>query len=816
MTPLRNRLGFILNITLIVLTLGISILGFLTYKHLNEITEKLRVETRPNTNFLLYKDILMNVSQMEDKVNTYRINEDPLTLKDFYSLHRETKNIIDSASSLYPNDLDHREIMNSFTELFDKYYLILGKLSQIEREEVEETLSNIQTGLHQLAVKEQATDTSVQQEPEPEIKEEEPKRLLDLFKRKKEVTEIPEEAIVDSQVKLDSLEQNMEALLKSVKDNTLQEVKQKKRLELNYTSQLNIIQVNMLELVEQLESIEIMRSRTNTLNAQELISNTNNQISIFSGLATILLIITLIILFVFTTRNKQYNAVLQRAKQNAESLAKSKEYFLANMSHEIRTPINAIIGFTNQLGKADLEAPQKEQVEIIQKASTHLLSILNDILDFTKLQNEKLKLDKEQFYINQVVKSTVQILQAKAEENGNEIITELSENDIAVNGDPYRLKQVIINIVGNSIKFTTHGEIRISVDTSILGPKRLLMEMKISDTGIGIAKESQAKVFDEFEQAHKSATTTGTGLGLSIVKKIVELHHGQISLKSEENVGTEITIMLPYDIIPKEEILTETDAKLVENPRLKDLKVLIADDEPFNLKLLEAILQPYSSQIIQATDGQTALDLLNSEKFDIALLDIKMPHYSGWQIAHETRNGEGPNRTTPLIALTATIAEEAQYKGLKVGFNKLMRKPFSESELLNSMANELNIEADSINNTPNNESNYYQEEINTETLERLGDQQFVKEMLESFLESSSKNIEEIQHHLEKENLMMVSELAHKTVAPIRLLDHQHLVKALKQIEKLADQGEKPPKDLVRDTVKMYTDLSKNISQYLQG
>ncbi|MEO9477592.1 MAG: ATP-binding protein [Cyclobacteriaceae bacterium] len=791
MNLLRKHLSILINVALILVTLSISVLGFLTYKDLNTITANLQQETRPNENFHLYKDIMIAISHMEDQISTYRLSKEEKYLENFRSEYGSILLKIDSIKAPYPNDVNHSLLTDSLLTLFTKYHGVLKKIAQLENIQFDNAFSDLESGIGSISNQQDSASS---------------KRvgyLKRIFKSKK-----------NEEQKLEDLESQLEKLLSGVEESTLAELRKIDQLELNYSRQMNILQLKMLELLDYLENREITKTKINTLNAQELISRTKYQITLFSLLATALLMITIWILFIFTTRSKKYNAMLRKAKKNAEQLARSKEQFLANMSHEIRTPLNAITGFTNQLSKTELNDGQKEQVSIIHEASNHLLSVLNDILDITKLQSEKVELEKEQFNFTNVIKSTAEIMKIKAKEQGNEIaINIVSETpQVVLKGDSYRLKQILLNLLGNSIKFTTNGNITVSARTSNLSPKRLLLELKIKDTGVGIPKENQEKIFEEFEQASNSSAAQGTGLGLSIVKKIVELHHGQMALQSEVGIGTEITVILPYDIVPEGEIIKSPSAPEEVGFEFSDLTVLVADDEVFNIKLLQAILSDHATDIKMAQDGAEALRILENQKVDIALLDIKMPHHTGWQIVNMIRNGDGPNKNTPMIALTATIAEEAHLKGARAGFNRLMRKPFPESELLQNIKMLLPEKTHGIDIA--HEEVNLQVSFSVETLEQLGDKEFVKDMLETFVDSSTANIAEMHDALQANDLPRLSNLAHKTVAPARHLDAKEFVLCLKAIETTADAGNTPQQKDIQQAQQLHQKLLTSISNYL--
>ncbi len=783
----RKRLAYTINVALILLTCCISILGFITYQNLNDITEKLSREALPNSNFILYKNAMIQMSELEDLINEYRIKYQKSELVAFDSTYSATRANAIVIKDLYPKDSAQSILGDSLIALVTEYHSALISLSEVHKIPIAKTFHQINDKLNTIAIENEAKR----------------KPLKELFSGKK--------------TRLEETQSNLETLIDNATSSMQSSIDKNKYQELQSREKINDLQNALFELLDYMENREITKSKIATLKAQELVSNTKYQISIFSLLATVLLIITLIILFIFTTRNKQYNQLLKNAKQNAESLAKSKEHFLANMSHEIRTPLNAIIGFTNQLSKASLPPTEQDQVSIIRKASTHLLEVLNDILDFTKLQHAKLKLNKEVFDLSETIAATVELLRIKAEERGNELNLEIPKEAILVLGDAHRLRQIVLNVLGNSMKFTHDGKISLKISINELNPQSVLINMVFEDNGVGISKQSQARIFEEFEQGNNTASAQGTGLGLSIVSKIVALHDGELKLTSEEGQGTKIEITLPYDIAKdKGAILVSTQPKVTPLP--KDLRILIADDEPFNLKLLEAILAPFCKQIVEAEDGEAAIAQLKNQQFDIALLDIKMPKCSGWQIADEIKHNAGINQHTPLIALTATVAEDAYANGSSAGFDHVMRKPFVESELIQLIAE---LTKTSVTHTSTTSSNA--KEINPDSpkldfapLENLGDKAFVRDMLQTFLDNSGQNLESLVEASKQQDAESISSLAHKIVAPARYLGAESFVSALKKMEKKGNENVLPTNEEIAQIVQLHQDLKHQILNYLNA
>ena len=309
-----------------------------------------------------------------------------------------------------------------------------------------------------------------------------------------------------------------------------------------------VFQAKIYELINSLEATELEAGRDHVKDIQRLANDTNREVVIFSALASALLLITLISQLNYVGRNRRYQMLLRQAKVNAEELAEAKEKFLANMSHEIRTPMNAISGFTNQLLKNSAPGEQREQLQIVKSSSDHLLHLLNDILDFSKLQANKVKLNTQPFDLKLLLHETVRIFEDMAQEKGLKLKTEFDGIPQFVEGDAQRLRQIILNLMHNAIKFTDEGHVALRATVETKSDKKITLSISVIDTGVGIPKDKQSRIFEEFEQASVTDESKGTGLGLAISAMLVKLHQGKILINSEVNHGTEMTIVLPYQL----------------------------------------------------------------------------------------------------------------------------------------------------------------------------------------------------------------------------------------------------------------------------
>jgi signal transduction histidine kinase/CheY-like chemotaxis protein len=402
-------------------------------------------------------------------------------------------------------------------------------------------------------------------------------------------------------------------------------------------------------------------------------------------IALLLLGGAIICLFIVSQFYQQNRLILQldSSEKNAQEAAKVKEHFLANMSHEIRTPLTAILGFTNLLRRRKLDAESITFVGSIQNAGENLLAIINDILDLSKIEAGMMRIIQAPFSVSGLLHSVETMFSGRIKDKGlifhSHIDPEVPDTLI---GDATRLTQVLVNLIGNALKFSVNGNIRVAIYKKAVIDDVIHLGFRVTDDGIGIDKTKLAAVFERFNQAEDSITRNygGTGLGLSIVKDLIVLQGGEIGVESEPGRGTEFHFFIPYPIA-KEQI-TAAPGHSTEHYSGKinpSVNILVVDDNAMNQSLMKHLLTQWNAVFDVSVNGQEALGLLKIKKYDIVLMDIQMPVMDGYTATQFIRTEL--NLDVPIIAMTAHAMAGEREKCLSSGMNEYISKPLNEHDL---------------------------------------------------------------------------------------------------------------------------------------
>lgn len=735
---MRKQFEYRIAVIMLVALALVSITGIYAYRQFSQVVTELGRDALPDLRLSTTKAVMNGLSDAENSVKSFNLTQDSIYIKRFRSTIDRTDQALDRLMDLTKDDLELSSKLIEIDTLIAKKTNVLDQwlnLNDPYRADVALT-----------------------------------KAMLSL-----EVNPGQGKAKV-------SAEDISKAVQKVKKEEALVERVMRER-EMKLIAQSNEISDEIRDRFSELEEKELERLSAKTERAEKVVHSTNLQMALFFVAMGLLLFVMAFVILSYTRNNNRYRKALRTAKEEAEEMARSRERFLANMSHEIRTPMNAIAGFTEQLAASKLDSDQQEQLSMVRRSTDHLLHVINEILDLTKLQSGKLQLENVSFQLRETIDEAVSIIQPLALQKGLQLSVSMADDlPKVVLGDAYRLRQMLLNLLGNAVKFTDKGSVTVAAKAASEG-----VEITVSDTGIGMSESQLSKVFEEFEQAETSTTRNygGTGLGLSIVKRLVNLYGGEIQVKSELGKGTEITLNLPYKAGSEVDI-SPTEATVSKVESLIGLNVLIVDDEPFNRKLLSTILKKRGANFEEASNGKEALKKAEASTFNLILMDARMPEMGGLEATKAIRNLTDSNKnSTPIIILSAavTLEDREEYEAART--NGFVAKPFKENELLAIIGQVIGGSEGRVTESKSSDENNTELDF-SELMEMSGnDEQFFQEMLQTFYNGTKKGIEDIREALAANDQLQVAEHAHRISAPCK---HVSAVRLYQELKKLEEEG----------------------------
>ncbi len=499
------------------------------------------------------------------------------------------------------------------------------------------------------------------------------------------------------------------------------------------------------------------------------------------------------------TSFKQAEDHLNNTIQVTEAASKVKEQFLANMSHEIRTPIHGIISLTQFVLGTELTAEQRQYLTLINKSADSLLVIINDILDLSKIDADKVEFEEIPFNLHDTIQTSVAAFIPKTIEKNIQIRTDLSPDlPQHLNGDPVRLTQVINNLMGNAVKFTHKGSVSIGAKVKEKNENSVVIEFTVRDTGIGIPPHKIGNIFETFSQAGADINRTygGTGLGLSISKTLVEKQHGVIRVESLLDAGTTFTFSIPYKITPE-----NTPGAVTQDQEItfsRQFNILVAEDNDINRFIIEKMLKDWDMKVAFAKTGTEAVEQASKSTYDLILMDVEMPDMNGYRATEIIRTEfEGPMKHVPIVALTGNAMSGEREKCLQAGMNDYISKPFKASELkdkIYQMCNATEVQQE----TPVVVETAATPEL--PTAKRITDLQFLKdisenneqffrEFIQMFLNNTPKAITDMLEACAASDWERLRQAAHKAKPSFNYVGLKDMSMLTAKIEELAKKVE---------------------------
>jgi signal transduction histidine kinase/CheY-like chemotaxis protein/HPt (histidine-containing phosphotransfer) domain-containing protein len=786
----------------------VSAAGYLTYRSLSEIVASVEVKSRPDLRLLMIRDIAADLDRAESSVRLYRITHDRDEIKPYYRIISGIDDKIDSLIVASKNDTAFLSQIDTISSLIEENLLVWNEMIDLYHSD------SLEIYIHSLTAR-IAVGT---------LNKKKPGILKRVFSRK---------ALKEEELRLKAEEQK--ALLSDL-NKIQQQDSIKNAILLATESKLAItndeIREHLYLLITRMENEVINSIKDNARAAHSMADETFRRLFAFAILGSLLVLTVLFVVIRYVIKIREVQIALEKSREETEKLARTREMFVANMSHEIRTPVNAIHGFAGQLLHEKLSERSRKMLDIIHTSSEHLARIVNDVLDFSRLQNNSIVLDRNHFVLQSVFEEIRMLFLPAAQMNNTTLFYTIGTNiPEVVYGDSYRLKQILLNLVGNAVKFTSEGEIRFSADARNFSGEIFELILTVQDNGIGIRKNMQDKVFDDFTQAEAGISRKfgGTGLGLSIVKKLVQLHQGEIHLESVEGEGTTIRCSLPYQ--RGQQKLIQKISEIIPVPQfVKKLKILVVDDEEYNRLLFRTIFNRWKVNCDEVSDGKQALEKITMLSYDIVFMDARMPGLSGLEASSVIRGklGIDENRM-PIIGTSATHSAEDVQIYLSAGMNAFLPKPFTEEMLLNIILSVIRkpeidqqtemamVESDPAKNESGLHGGLHG--VNLKNLYHIADNDvsFVKQMLNSFIQSTEQGLRGLEDSIKSGDLNAVHEIAHRISSPCRHVGADKLYSNLKMIEEQSKNQENIGilADLSKDSKSEFLKIKKGLQQHIE-
>lgn len=829
-TPLLRGITSKLLLTIVLAAAAIVATVFFMRSSFSDVLQSVDRLADPNEKLGSLNDFYKRVSQLEreHQVRILQSPSDPISdiTNESDSLIQEVEHL----KSLEWNSPDQYERLDSLKSILElrkdllvDYHAIQSRFSQdgYLRQHLDSLTNIVQSqavtrDTSVVTTEHKKTTTSGQVEEQDDEEEEEKRgffqRLFGGGDDEEENEEREPEVVEETTVKVDTLSiakrDSVLANASEIIDKLQREHKsitaatRQSQLELMNTSSLLFTQ--LLKVLNEVEQEELDRLDAETTLVSDLIDSSADRIYTILIVFALLALLLIILIISDVSKANYYKKQLETERDRANELSEIKERFLANMSHEIRTPLQSILGYSEQLIN---ENPDDKKAGIIHHSSEHLLHIVNEVLDYSRISAGKYELNNVNFNLSDAVGKAVENVRFQAAEKDVRILFEDNADNASVLGDPFRLNQIVYNLLGNAIKFTSDGFVKVSISPFHQDDGRVKLELTIEDSGIGMSEEELKKVFNQFEQANATIASSfgGTGLGLSIVKALVELHNGKIDIESEEGRGTVVHVsMFMQEPTPEADELKVGEA---ESGR-RFHRLLIVDDDNTILDLCELILKKHNVSVKTTPDWEQALEEVTVFKPDAALIDLRMPRISGIDLCEKIK---AIDSTVYCIAFTAHVIGNKQTEILEHGFDDLLSKPFTEAMLLEK----LNLAESDKEDLRDASEHPFKSAVQQFS---MGDVEMEETIGEQFLTDTRKELSLISEKTGEREFDQMLNAVHKLSGKLGMFGAVRLSPKFRRLEERIEQGEHSGKlvEEIHEAVRETEMYCKEVEEILVG
>ncbi|MCM5662039.1 ATP-binding protein [Galbibacter mesophilus] len=803
----KNRIPLKVFLSYLALMSLVVVVGWMVYKELTSFTQAQRDETLEKNKILHIGKLLTLLYESESFARSavQSNNGEP-----YYSFLRKNDSIssqIDSIKRLI--DQPHQlKLLDSVSYLLQQKVKNINELRQLRLNDTSEKnietaiekLSNIEDQLGRLSLKDFVQD--------PESLDEDTKRLLleriDIYNRY-----IPRDSSnsVDQET-LDSIVTASREMLQNVKEEASSQ-------KLYYAFKERQLLKNDLTTSQQLRQILTAFENEFIINSQQLnaerdkvLQRSIRVVSVAAIIGAVLVVLFSLIILRDSWKSQQYKRQIEKSNEHNKLLLKSREQLISMVSHDLRTPLSTIVGYTELLKGEDLTEKESHYTDSIKNASKYVTQLVEDLLDFSKLESGKIKIEHVSFNLRTLVKETAESVQSIYAAKDIALVIDIDPTiDKLLLGDPFRVKQILSNLIGNAYKFTEAGSITIKARLKSTSEGKQLLTLSVTDTGIGIKKEKQDIIFEEFTQADNDTEKKygGSGLGLTISRKLAKLLGGNLYLESKEGKGSTFSFVFPAEFSTQE--IVEQTEEIHEIPANdKQYTAIVIDDDETLLQLNREVLENNNMKVHSFNSGKKALEEIKNIDYDFIITDIQLPSFNGFFFAETLRSEEQYRYNgQPIIAVTGR-RDLNKKSYIEAGFAEFLYKPYEPNQLLKRISMVLNEESE----TPEAEETFPEQKGATSELfdlsslsSFLSDAEAVREILEVFKETTDEDIKKLKGKVKAKDYDGIRGIAHKMQTMFKQIDAQTVIPLLDFLEHFKEEE----KDQVPTA---YKTLKKNI------